>query len=52
MKNVLYIWIGSKNNFLGLYSLIVITGIQHSFHVVEAGLLANKAIGINCLFPI
>lgn len=38
--------------FGGLYSLIVITGIQHSFHAVEAGLLANKAIGINFLLPI
>lgn len=38
--------------FGGLYSLIVITGIHHSFHAIEAGLIANKAIGINFLLPI
>lgn len=38
--------------FGGLYSAIVITGIHHSFHAVEAGLIANKAIGINFLLPI
>lgn len=38
--------------FGGLYSLIVITGVHHSFHAVEAGLLANKSIGINFLLPI
>ncbi|WP_439893063.1 sucrose-specific PTS transporter subunit IIBC (plasmid) [Ralstonia sp. 25C] len=38
--------------FGGLYSLIVVTGIHHSFHAIEAGLLANPAIGVNFLLPI
>ncbi|WP_175969472.1 sucrose-specific PTS transporter subunit IIBC [Burkholderia sp. BCC0322] len=38
--------------FGGLYSMIVITGIHHSFHAIEAGLLASPAIGINFLLPI
>ncbi len=38
--------------FGGLYSIIVITGIHHSFHAIEAGLLANPAIGVNFLLPI
>ncbi|MGL5290758.1 MAG: maltose/glucose-specific PTS transporter subunit IIC, partial [Vibrionaceae bacterium] len=38
--------------FGGLYSVIVITGVHHSFHAVEAGLLGNPAIGINFLLPI
>lgn len=38
--------------FGGLYSLIVITGVHHSFHAIEAGLLANKSIGVNFLLPI
>lgn len=38
--------------FGGLYSTIVITGVHHSFHAVEAGLIANKAIGVNFLLPI
>lgn len=38
--------------FGGTYSSIVITGMHHSFHAVEAGLLANKSIGINFLLPI
>ncbi|HGL6716824.1 sucrose-specific PTS transporter subunit IIBC [Burkholderia contaminans] len=38
--------------FGGLYSTIVITGIQHSFHAIEAGLLANPTIGVNFLLPI
>lgn len=38
--------------FGGLYSLIVITGIHHSFHAIEAGLLANPEIGVNFLLPI
>ncbi|AAK78403.1 PTS system beta-glucosides-specific IIC component/PTS system sucrose-specific IIC component [Clostridium acetobutylicum] len=38
--------------FGGLYSLIVITGIHHSFHAIEAGLLANPAIHKNFLLPI
>lgn len=38
--------------FGGFYSAIVITGIHHSFHAIEAGLLANPAIKINFLLPI
>lgn len=38
--------------FGGLYSTIVITGIHHSFHAIEAGLLANPDIGRNFLLPI
>lgn len=38
--------------FGGLYSAIVITGVHHSFHAIEAGLLANPAIGVNFLLPI
>ncbi|MBI6337422.1 sucrose-specific PTS transporter subunit IIBC [Proteus sp. PR00224] len=38
--------------FGGLYSVIVITGIHHSFHAVEAGLLGNPNIGVNFLLPI
>ncbi|NMM63813.1 PTS beta-glucoside transporter subunit IIBCA [Clostridium sp. P21] len=36
----------------GLYSTIVITGVHHSFHAIEAGLLANPHIGKNFLLPI
>ncbi|MEA3321342.1 MAG: sucrose-specific PTS transporter subunit IIBC [Bacillota bacterium] len=36
--------------FGGLYSLIVITGVHHSFHAIEAGLLAE--LGFNYLLPI
>ncbi|GLU31987.1 sucrose-specific PTS transporter subunit IIBC [Trinickia caryophylli] len=38
--------------FGGLYSTIVITGIHHSFHAIEAALLANPEIGVNFLLPI
>lgn len=38
--------------FGGLYSTIVITGIQHSFHAIEAGLLLNRDVGVNFLLPI
>lgn len=38
--------------FGGSYSSIVITGMHHSFHAVEAGLLANPEIGLNFLLPI
>ncbi|MDA5535064.1 PTS sucrose transporter subunit IIBC [Yersinia mollaretii] len=38
--------------FGGLYSIIVITGIHHSFHAIEAGLLGNPNIGVNFLLPI
>jgi sucrose PTS system EIIBCA or EIIBC component len=36
--------------FGGLYSTIVLTGVHHSFHAIEAELLAN--VGINYLLPI
>ncbi|WJY15496.1 sucrose-specific PTS transporter subunit IIBC [Pectobacteriaceae bacterium CE90] len=38
--------------FGGLYSVIVITGVHHSFHAIEAGLLGNPNIGVNFLLPI
>lgn len=38
--------------FGGLYSTIVITGMHHSFHAIEAGLLSNPSIGKNFLLPI
>ncbi|ARJ42207.1 PTS sucrose transporter subunit IIBC [Pantoea alhagi] len=38
--------------FGGLYSVIVVTGIHHSFHAIEAGLLGNPSIGVNFLLPI
>ncbi|ELX2270107.1 PTS sucrose transporter subunit IIBC [Yersinia enterocolitica] len=38
--------------FGGLYSVIVITGIHHSFHAIEASLLGNPNIGVNFLLPI
>ncbi|MHA6822887.1 sucrose-specific PTS transporter subunit IIBC [Ralstonia pseudosolanacearum] len=38
--------------FGGLYSAIVVTGVHHSFHAIEAGLLANPSIGVNFLLPI
>ena len=38
--------------FGGLYSLVVITGIHHSFHAIEAGLISNPHIGKNFLLPI
>lgn len=36
----------------GSYSSIVITGMHHSFHAIEAGLLANPNIGKNFLLPL
>lgn len=38
--------------FGGTYSLIVITGLHHSFHAVEASLLADPDVGVNFLLPI
>lgn len=38
--------------FGGLYSVVAMTGIQNSFHAIEAGLLSNPAIGVNYLLPI
>lgn len=36
----------------GTYSLLVLTGLHHSFHAVEAGLLADPQYLINPLLPI
>jgi len=36
--------------FGGLYSTIVISGVHHSFHAIEAGLLSE--VGINLFLPI
>ena len=36
----------------GLYSLLVITGVHHSFHAVELGLLSDPSIAANPLLPI
>ena len=36
----------------GTYSLLVITGLHHSFHAVELGLLNDPAIAANPLLPI
>lgn len=36
----------------GTYSLLVLTGLHHSFHAVEAGLLADPDIKKNLLLPI
>ena len=36
----------------GTYSLLVITGVHHSFHAVELGLLADPAVNANPLLPI
>ncbi|NOU76694.1 PTS sucrose transporter subunit IIBC [Paenibacillus sp. LMG 31458] len=38
--------------FGGLYPLIVMTGLHHSFNMIEAGLLADPKIGVNLLLPI
>ncbi|MGO4889542.1 sucrose-specific PTS transporter subunit IIBC [Anaerobacillus sp. MEB173] len=38
--------------FGGLYSTIVITGVHHSFHAIEASLLADPNIAVNFLLPI
>lgn len=38
--------------FGGTYSAIVITGIHHSFHAIELGLLADKSVAVNFLLPI
>ncbi|QTF09728.1 PTS transporter subunit EIIC [Brenneria izadpanahii] len=38
--------------FGGLYSVVAMTGIQNSFHAIEAGLLINPNIGVNYLLPI
>lgn len=38
--------------FGALYSVVAMTGIQNSFHAIEAGLLSNPDIGVNYLLPI
>ncbi|WP_010502860.1 PTS transporter subunit EIIC [Paenibacillus elgii] len=38
--------------FGGVYSLIVITGLHHSLHAVEAGLISDPHIGVNFLLPV
>ncbi|MFM2481503.1 sucrose-specific PTS transporter subunit IIBC [Celerinatantimonas sp. YJH-8] len=38
--------------FGGTYSLIVITGVHHSFHAIELGLLGDPKIAVNFLLPI
>lgn len=38
--------------FGALYSVIAMTGIQNSFHAIEAGLLSDPDIGVNYLLPI
>ncbi|PNH94739.1 sucrose-specific PTS transporter subunit IIBC [Vibrio diazotrophicus] len=50
----IYEHIGWLAGFLfgGTYSMIVITGIHHSFHAIEAGLLTNPEVGVNFLLPI
>lgn len=36
----------------GLYALFVITGLHHSLHAIEAGLLVDPTVGVNFLLPI
>ncbi|ATH94748.1 PTS system sucrose-specific transporter subunits IIBC [Bacillus glycinifermentans] len=38
--------------FGGLYSLLVLSGLHHSFYVIEASLLADPEYGVNFLLPI
>lgn len=38
--------------FGGFYPLIVITGLHHTFHAVELGLIADPKIGVNFLLPV
>ncbi len=38
--------------FGGLYTFIVITGLHHGIHAIEAGLLADPTVGVNFLLPI
>lgn len=57
-KGISFILVYSLNNlgivagllFGGVYSSIVITGIHHSFHAIELGLIADT--GFNTLLPI
>ena len=54
MLNTVYVQAGWLAGLLfgGSYSLLVITGMHHSFHAIEANLLTNAAIGVNFLLPI
>lgn len=49
-----YVHGGMIGGFLfgGVYSLIVITGLHHSLHAVEAGLISDPHIGVNFLLPV
>lgn len=49
-----YQYAGAAAGFLfgGLYSLIVLSGLHHSFYVIEASLLADPEYGVNFLLPI
>ncbi|WP_258881701.1 PTS transporter subunit EIIC [Paenibacillus sp. sptzw28] len=46
--------VGFIGGFLlgGLYSMIVITGLHHSLHAIEFGLIADPKIGVNFLLPV
>lgn len=49
-----YQYAGPAAGFLfgGLYSLLVFSGLHHSFYVIEASLLADPQYGVNFLLPI
>lgn len=38
--------------FGGIYTFVVISGLHHSIHAIEAGLLADPKVGVNFLLPI
>lgn len=38
--------------FGGFYALFVVTGLHHSLHAIEVGLLADPKVGVNFLLPI
>lgn len=54
LLDFVYQYAGTAAGFLfgGLYSLIVLSGLHHSFYVFEASLLADPKIGVNFLLPI
>ena len=49
-----YHFAGACAGFLfgGLYALLVLSGLHHSFYVIEASLLADPEYGVNFLLPI
>lgn len=51
---VIYMKAGMLAGFFfgGLYPLVVMTGLHHSFTLIEVGLLADPKIGVNFLLPI